>query len=109
MSPVGPEGSARPGAVSSSSVPGAGVPDGFGGCDMALRFEVIGSVSILRYQKGAPVARIASRKRPRSRRQKDGNGKGRDDMHTRPLGQTGLRVTPLGLGLAALGRPGYIN
>ena len=25
------------------------------------------------------------------------------------LGQTGLRVTPMGLGLAALGRPGYIN
>ncbi|HEX7299205.1 MAG TPA: aldo/keto reductase [Solirubrobacteraceae bacterium] len=28
-------------------------------------------------------------------------------MHT--LGSTGLRVSPLGLGLAALGRPGYIN
>lgn len=27
----------------------------------------------------------------------------------RPLGTTGLTVTPLGLGLAALGRPGYIN
>jgi aryl-alcohol dehydrogenase-like predicted oxidoreductase len=27
----------------------------------------------------------------------------------RPLGSTGLRVSPLGLGLAALGRPGYIN
>ncbi|HET7676457.1 MAG TPA: aldo/keto reductase [Candidatus Limnocylindrales bacterium] len=27
----------------------------------------------------------------------------------RPLGRTGLRVTPLGLGLAAIGRPGYIN
>ncbi len=27
----------------------------------------------------------------------------------RPLGQTGLRVSPVGLGLAALGRPGYIN
>ena len=27
----------------------------------------------------------------------------------RPLGQTGLLVSPLGLGLAALGRPGYIN
>lgn len=26
-----------------------------------------------------------------------------------PLGQTGLKVTSLGLGLAALGRPGYIN
>jgi aryl-alcohol dehydrogenase-like predicted oxidoreductase len=30
-------------------------------------------------------------------------------MPTRPLGKTGLPVTPLGLGLAALGRPGYIN
>lgn len=30
-------------------------------------------------------------------------------MDTRPLGKTGLIVTPLGLGLAALGRPGYIN
>jgi aryl-alcohol dehydrogenase-like predicted oxidoreductase len=30
-------------------------------------------------------------------------------MQTRPLGRTGLTVTPLGLGLAALGRPGYIN
>src|SRR5205823_3038020 len=30
-------------------------------------------------------------------------------MQTRELGQTGLRVTRLGLGLAALGRPGYIN
>lgn len=27
----------------------------------------------------------------------------------RPLGQTGLAVTPFGLGLAALGRPGYIT
>src|SRR5258706_710212 len=27
----------------------------------------------------------------------------------RPLGRTGLRVSPLGIGLAALGRPGYIN
>ena len=27
----------------------------------------------------------------------------------RTLGSTGLPVTPLGLGLAALGRPGYIN
>jgi aryl-alcohol dehydrogenase-like predicted oxidoreductase len=27
----------------------------------------------------------------------------------RPLGRTGLEVSPLGLGLAALGRPGYIN
>ncbi len=30
-------------------------------------------------------------------------------MRLRPLGATGLSVTPIGLGLAALGRPGYIN
>ncbi len=30
-------------------------------------------------------------------------------MNLRTLGKTSLRVTPLGLGLAALGRPGYIN
>jgi aryl-alcohol dehydrogenase-like predicted oxidoreductase len=30
-------------------------------------------------------------------------------MIRRPLGQSGLTVTPLGLGLAALGRPGYIT
>ncbi len=30
-------------------------------------------------------------------------------MRLRPFGATGLWVTPLGLGLAALGRPGYIN
>ena len=30
-------------------------------------------------------------------------------MNTRLLGDTGLAVTPLGLGLAALGRPGYLN
>ena len=30
-------------------------------------------------------------------------------LTTKPLGQTNLAVTPLGLGLAALGRPGYIN
>lgn len=30
-------------------------------------------------------------------------------MERRLLGRTGLPVTPLGLGLAALGRPGYIN
>ena len=30
-------------------------------------------------------------------------------MKLRPLGTTGLSVTPIGLGLAALGRPGYIN
>jgi aryl-alcohol dehydrogenase-like predicted oxidoreductase len=30
-------------------------------------------------------------------------------MPPRQLGTTGLTVTPLGLGLAALGRPGYIN
>lgn len=30
-------------------------------------------------------------------------------MQTRALGSTGLHVTPLGLGLAAIGRPGYIT
>ena len=30
-------------------------------------------------------------------------------MRTRPLGATGLQVTPVGLGLAALGRPAYID
>jgi aryl-alcohol dehydrogenase-like predicted oxidoreductase len=30
-------------------------------------------------------------------------------MHLRPFGSTGRRVSPIGLGLAALGRPGYIN
>lgn len=30
-------------------------------------------------------------------------------MHLRKLGSTSLDVTPVGLGLAALGRPGYIN
>ena len=30
-------------------------------------------------------------------------------IETRPLGTTNLRVSALGLGLAALGRPGYIN
>ncbi len=30
-------------------------------------------------------------------------------MKLRPLGDTHLSVTPMGLGLAALGRPGYIN
>ena len=30
-------------------------------------------------------------------------------MQTTTLGQTGLHVSRLGLGLAALGRPGYIN
>ncbi|MFC4454964.1 aldo/keto reductase [Deinococcus sonorensis] len=30
-------------------------------------------------------------------------------MQLRDFGRTGLRVTPLGLGLAALGRPGYLN
>jgi hypothetical protein len=30
-------------------------------------------------------------------------------MPPRLLGTTGLTVTPLGLGLAAVGRPGYIN
>lgn len=30
-------------------------------------------------------------------------------MELRPFGDTGLSVTPIGIGLAALGRPGYIN
>lgn len=30
-------------------------------------------------------------------------------MKIRPFGNSGLQVTPMGLGLAALGRPGYIN
>jgi aryl-alcohol dehydrogenase-like predicted oxidoreductase len=30
-------------------------------------------------------------------------------VHPRPLGTTGLTVTPVGLGLAALGRPAYID
>lgn len=30
-------------------------------------------------------------------------------MNLKPLGRTGLAATPVGLGLAALGRPGYIN
>ena len=30
-------------------------------------------------------------------------------MPTRPLGSTGLQVSPVGLGLAALGRPAYID
>jgi aryl-alcohol dehydrogenase-like predicted oxidoreductase len=30
-------------------------------------------------------------------------------VESRQFNQTGLRVTPIGLGLAALGRPGYIN
>lgn len=30
-------------------------------------------------------------------------------VRTRPLGSTGLSVTPIGLGLAAIGRPAYIN
>lgn len=33
----------------------------------------------------------------------------KDTMQLRALGSTGLVVTPIGLGLAALGRPGYIN
>jgi aryl-alcohol dehydrogenase-like predicted oxidoreductase len=32
-----------------------------------------------------------------------------DGLQRRPLGATGLDVTPIGLGLAALGRPAYIN
>jgi aryl-alcohol dehydrogenase-like predicted oxidoreductase len=31
------------------------------------------------------------------------------ELRINELGRTGLRVTPMGLGLAALGRPGYIN
>ncbi|HEY7283173.1 MAG TPA: aldo/keto reductase, partial [Actinomycetota bacterium] len=30
-------------------------------------------------------------------------------MERRPLGATGLTVSPIGLGMAALGRPAYIN
>ena len=30
-------------------------------------------------------------------------------MELRPLGTTGLKVTPIGFGLAAVGRPGYIT
>ncbi len=30
-------------------------------------------------------------------------------MELRPLGSTGLKVTPIGVGLAAVGRPGYIT
>jgi len=30
-------------------------------------------------------------------------------MHTKPFGSTGLSVSPLGIGMAALGRPGYIT
>jgi aryl-alcohol dehydrogenase-like predicted oxidoreductase len=30
-------------------------------------------------------------------------------MQLRPLGRTGITVTPIGLGLAAIGRPAYIN
>jgi aryl-alcohol dehydrogenase-like predicted oxidoreductase len=30
-------------------------------------------------------------------------------MELRPLGSTGLAVSPIGLGMAALGRPGYLN
>jgi aryl-alcohol dehydrogenase-like predicted oxidoreductase len=33
----------------------------------------------------------------------------RDLLASRRLGETGLRVTRIGLGLAALGRPGYLN
>jgi aryl-alcohol dehydrogenase-like predicted oxidoreductase len=32
-----------------------------------------------------------------------------DGVQTTTLGRTGLAVTPVGLGLAALGRPAYIN
>jgi len=37
------------------------------------------------------------------------NTEGDTTMIIRPLGSTALLVSPLGLGLAALGRPGYIN
>ena len=30
-------------------------------------------------------------------------------MHTRPFGSTGYSVSPIGIGMAALGRPGYIT
>src|SRR5207237_9062373 len=30
-------------------------------------------------------------------------------VKTRPFGSTGLTVTPVGFGMAAVGRPGYIN
>jgi aryl-alcohol dehydrogenase-like predicted oxidoreductase len=30
-------------------------------------------------------------------------------MQTKPFGSTGLSVSPIGIGLAALGRPGYIT
>ncbi len=33
----------------------------------------------------------------------------RGTVATGPLGRTGLHVSPIGLGLAALGRPGYLN
>lgn len=36
-------------------------------------------------------------------------GIGRQAMPRKPLGKTGLLVTPIGLGLAALGRPAYIT
>ena len=37
------------------------------------------------------------------------NRPARVTLDKRPLGDTGLLVSPLGLGLAAVGRPGYIN
>ncbi|WP_433509651.1 aldo/keto reductase [Nonomuraea sp. CA-143628] len=33
----------------------------------------------------------------------------RDELAVRPMGRTGLPVTPVGIGLAALGRPAYIT
>ncbi len=38
-----------------------------------------------------------------------GNGEGEKNMKTRTLGSTDVLVSPIGLGLASLGRPGYIN
>src|SRR5438132_12994570 len=45
--------------------------------------------------------------RGRGRRNQPRNGP--PVMQSRPLGKTGLTVSRIGLGLAALGRPGYIN
>ena len=33
----------------------------------------------------------------------------KDSLQLRTLERNGLRVTPIGFGLAAVGRPGYIN
>jgi aryl-alcohol dehydrogenase-like predicted oxidoreductase len=52
-----------------------------------------------------------SRCRPGQRAKMDRAMSAKPSSHLplRPLGRTGLQVSPLGLGLAALGRPGYIN